>query len=299
MSVTGHQPDIRSYAKGEVIQSDNLYGVEIELEDVRVKDSCLIYWDIKIDHSLRGELAREFVTKFPLAGHDIEKSLEEFGSNIIDANPSTRCSIHVHIDIRSWTSDHLRSFLLHWLAVERVLVRYSGNRESNIFCWPFYRTGNKKSIQHVFHQGRIVRASNSYSKYTSLNFNSAISYGSLEVRIHKGEYEADKILRWIGILSKLVEYTKDYRNDLSQLPEFYSGRGPIEFLYDIFGDYTDNLLYNGIGTDLLAGIREAQDVLRSKNLGLFSLNSKMSEIITGSKKDSLFHQIIATEKENA
>lgn len=304
-NITDHDPDFRTYQEGEVLKTSNLFGIEVELEDVNLglnfkRNKGGKYWSIKSDDSLRGPHAFEFVTKLPLSGMDLEKALAEFKKEIISANPSSRCSVHIHIDVRAWTIEHFRSFVLHYLALERLLVKVSGNREENIFCWPFYRSGTKELLADAISRSKkkVSMLNNLLSKYTGLNFISIHDLGSLEVRIHKGEVETSAILRWLQILSCLVEYTRQEHQHIEDLPEFYSGNGPIEFLHRIFGPLADELMYNQVGSDLLNGIREVQDVVRMDKLSYFKLHFPIQERLCCKEGEKSLFDLIVKKKES-
>ena len=185
-----------------------------------------------------------------MAGYDIEKALEEIAPFIEYATASSRCSVHIHIDIRGWTKPHFNSFVAHWLAFERALVRYSGGREENVFCFPYYRTQDFSAMEAVF-STEVLHGEG--CKYTSLNFVPTQELGSIEVRTHKGVTDAEVIIKWLEVLSELIEYTRTTENDLSQLPEFFSGKGPLEFLREVFPKTWERLTYPTIASDLLSG----------------------------------------------
>lgn len=267
--ITQHQADVRSYRDGEVLPGHNLYGIEVELEDVQREKGMdeLVYWNISEDFSLRGSYAYEYTFKQPLAGYDVEQALKELPTAFSSANASSRTSVHVHIDIRSWTPHHLRSFILHWMAFERALVKYSGGREENIFCWPYYRSGYVDVPIHQMNVNMAVAAIG--SKYTALNLQPSEAFGSMEIRTHKGTTDPQVILDWVCILNKMVEYTANEEHNLIALPEFYSGKGPLEFVREVFGEYADRLMYHSIAEDLISCIRDVQRVVHDNELNTF------------------------------
>ena len=285
MTITNFSPDPRTYKDGEIIPGNNLYGVEVELEDCLLSGRHSSYWERKHDDSLRGEFAYEFVTAVPFSGMDLEKAVEELTNLITYASTTSRCSVHLHVDVRDWTLSHFKSFILHYLSVEKILVKTSGNREENIFCWPYYRTGFFTPFIGAMYTKESEKVYVDSFKYTALNFKSMGDLGSLEFRIHKGTYDSEKILRWINIVSHLVEYTRNENNSFKDLPEFYSGKGPIQFLEGIFGDLTEDLIYNNISEDLISGIRNAQYVLNSDTF------SKYHNLDSSKIGNSLFDKI--------
>ncbi len=59
------------------------------------------------------------------------------------------------------------------------------------------------------------------------------------------------------------------------LPAVMSSNGAWQFVYSIFGDLTDKLLYEGYERDVLAGVREAQFVLNTSNLDLQGIKNEI------------------------
>jgi len=112
-------------------------GVEIELEKVNLKYDNIPSTFTRIeDGSLKVDGA-EFIT-IPIKFCYLETELNRLFSCLSTPDPSSRCSVHVHLNSRDLTSEELQKFLLLYCIFEKSLFRFSGNRWDSIFCVPLY-----------------------------------------------------------------------------------------------------------------------------------------------------------------
>jgi len=114
-------------------------------------------------------------------------------------------------------------------------------RRSNTYCKPsdasYKEIPDHYTIEEIEqywyktdHQGTInANKSSKYdsSRYNAINLHSLFYRGTLEIRHHSGTRNPDKILRWCGLLLKIIYYAlnKYKKNDLINLRRaktFYS-----------------------------------------------------------------------------
>ena len=296
--LTGHSSDPRSVVPSKKLVSDDLIGVEIELEWLHglpmkgVRPSSYNkYWSIVKDGSLRGEGSAEFILSQPLAGRDLVRSLINFEKTVSDndwePDFSDRTSVHIHVDVRDMTKDEVRNFIILYTIFERVLFKYAGpDRNDNIFCPGFeYSQAIIENLHAQFNypDGLYNMGLDSFEKYTSCNLKSILVHGSLEFRQHAGEFKASRLLKWINILLSMRKYATGMRFIPENIPMEISMLGTKKFTGRVFGKYLKDLEYPELDADVLEGIRLAQDIIHYEKI-------EDRSMITGEVKDSLFEK---------
>lgn len=194
---------------------DSLVGVEVEVElsprgsyhDLLVDSSFARYWDVSGDDSLINGF--EAVLKAPLAGEELEDSLNSFRpyledsareGDLLDLESS---SLHVHIDIRDLSIDQLRLMCTIYACLENALYKVSGDRADNRYC---VKLRNSKAqaemlskMLRALSQGRPYNVSRGF-KYSGFNFSRMSDLGTVEYRMHGSCYDVDEMVKWINTL---------------------------------------------------------------------------------------------------
>lgn len=267
--IVNHQYDIRSVVSSKILPINNLFGVEVELENVPgVVGSNLKYWYVKEDGSLRNSGA-EFVFKSPLGGSDVILAVMELESFIKENNLkpdlSDRTSVHVHVDVRHFSAKQLQRLVILYTIFERVLFNFAGpDRFNNIFCLPIENAQGMvyhlNKICHLRNFNDFRRATRDLEKYSAFNIRSLEQYGSVEFRIHKGEWRSRKLIRWIKVLAQLTKAAIE-DVEIENIHSSISGDGPINYLSRVFGKSSHLLIYDTVDIDIMEGVRLSQDVL--------------------------------------
>ena len=220
------KPDMRTFGSDSRLPiSDKYIGIEIEAEDVKIVNedlgNQLDYWDVVHDGSLRN-YGTEFVSSM-LRGADIYKALTELNtvlkSNNITPDFSERTSVHIHVDGRFMTTDHLRVLVLHYLMLEPFLFKYIGNnRETNPYCIPYYK--NNRGIRNLanlfkkdFEYPAVRRVVQDAVKYEAMNIHSISEKGSIEFRMHYGTSNEEEIFAWIQVILTMFRVSKETSED--------------------------------------------------------------------------------------
>lgn len=267
--VVHRHPDVRRFEKSKRMVFHSLVGVEVELENMRHGEGLRVpYWEIKGDGSLRNH-GLEFVLDNPLSGRDLpramialEKAIREGG---LKPDLSDRTSVHVHVDVRDMTADQLFNMIILYTVFERVLFNYAGKeRHDNVFCMSFEAA--QDNVQHVCKMrttepNTFLGVFQHTDRYSACNLASIPRFGSLEFRLHKGEWRAAPILRWINILLSLKKYAMTVPMDIDDLPSDISSIGVESFTRRVFAKFADHLIYRGYEEDILSGVRLAQDII--------------------------------------
>jgi len=318
-SIFEKNKNIFSYAESsEFILPRCIIGVEVELENMREasryasngfprgktqeyfsfdsETSGVLfgtgYWNVKSDGSLR-DYGVEFVTK-KLFGKDLAVALNELNlylvaNTIPNSVPSNRCSIHVHLDVTDLDKNEYARLLVDYAIFENVLFNYCGvHRKENLYCLPFAKSDEfKRTLSNILTSVskdlEFRKYVNSFPKYSALNLNATSKYGSLEFRLHGGTYDMMRVKEWINIIMCLKKNC--IGNSADNLHREISRFGISNYLEKVFGKYYRALDYPDSETDIVEGIRLAQDVLlyngmRESSLNYFKHNSVLSSDTT-------------------
>ena len=134
----------------------------------------------------------EFVT-VPASGDRFEALIRGACADLLRAGGRVngRCGLHLHFDLTDSTETKRRRVWRAWRAVEGVMMLCVGqSRRSNHFCQP-------------------VGAYTSHDRYQALNLQSAYRrHQTVEVRLHHGTLNADRIIKWAALCLRVVEATE-------------------------------------------------------------------------------------------
>jgi hypothetical protein len=147
--------------------------------------------------------------------------------------------------------------------MEKVLYRYADPtfaRWTNNYCIPLCQThGLLDSLQFI-KQGNFKRAIGATTKYDGLNLFSISKKGTVEFRMHPGCYDTTRLLEWINILLSLKKYAVEKKGLWLAILSSISGKGPLYFLKEVFGELSQSLETPYSSSDIYDGIRVAQYV---------------------------------------
>ncbi len=238
-------------------------GVEVELENIRTRMPASHYWEVKPDGSLRNSGA-EFVFREPLGGADLYDACLNLDSMLHDKNPSTswRCSVHVHVDVRDFTVQQVKNFILIYAALERVLFRCSGwHRYTNNFCCALgFAQGQIATLSRLWlsRESRFLQnCVNSWSKYSAINLVPMATFGSIEIRISESKWKKGQLLRHCNRMLSISNLAKSWEGDEYGLLAFLSSSDVRALLpKGLPKGMDDSLLYE----DLLQGIQIAYEI---------------------------------------
>ena len=265
--ISGIQPTTRLYSPSDrLVSPTTVVGIEIEVEEARRRiELNQELWRLVSDGSLRND-GIELVSR-PLFGEDVVVALEQAQMEVerIGAVITSRCGLHVHIDVSGFNTDQLISLTCAVALAERTIYKYVGeDRRDNIYCLPISDTANLLPFYNAIKYGHgrddIVRAIKRTQKYSGFNILPILTQGSVEFRHHKGTYNAEEILRWINIIMRIREAGMNF-TALELV-----GMGYNQIITTLFGPRADELVGRGGREDLKAGWLVAKDILNFNKL---------------------------------
>ena len=131
------------------------------------------------------------------------QAIREMGGSV-----STRCGLHVHLDMSDLDGEQIARFVESYVAAQtEINTLMPPSRRNNGFC----RSWDAYDLQTVTRSLRSTRTVNYYERYRTINVCSFPKYGTIEVRQHQGTLNASKIEAWIKLMMALVEIAKQDR----------------------------------------------------------------------------------------
>lgn len=238
--------------------SNRLVGIEVEVENHELQQHPNpSAWVIKDDGSLRNSGA-EWVTK-PISAMIARAALTDLLVNSLDSACcfSPRTSVHVHVNCCDLDVQKVPYLATLYVLFEKLLYRFAGRgRMKNIFCVPIQET---EKLDSAFSVG-VNNLVSQWSKYTGFNLHPLAELGTVEARHMHGTRDVDKLVVWIDLLTRMVDYVHripvdGLRGDIQMMID---GRAKVEeWLSGIFGPNYLHLGYSGL-YDLESGIEAAR-----------------------------------------
>lgn len=137
---------------------------------------------------------------------ELEKVYEVLNS--CGAKVDKTCGTHVHFDISDFTVKNCKNFLnlyYNYQGIINYLVPQS--RRRNEYCKTL-RKGMLVNINEDFVTSIRQIAEVMYTRYTTVNLQSYVKYGTIEIRQHGGTTEFEKMEAWIILMFQLLERAK-------------------------------------------------------------------------------------------
>lgn len=220
----------------ELVDSQTLVGIELEIENLEMLTQSDAYpinlWKEVEEYSIRH--GTEFVFKRPHKGKKILDALDDMDMHLRSLRLkgktpiiTSRCSAHVHLDMRNEMPEVVVNTLLVYILFEKILFNYlSNDRQGNNYCIPLESSDFEETLEVVERmllcpeeEWDMYNFSNyldsRLTRYGAANLHSLISFGSLEFRAHPGSLKMSNILEWINILLSIKKWAKEQPESLS------------------------------------------------------------------------------------
>ena len=233
---------------GRKTNSGLLVGIEVELEQVQLNKDP-IGWRVLRDGSLKDN-GLEFT--IPVWHSYAEDHLRDLFESV-NCTANSRCSVHIHADVSTFTLDQMRSLIILYTIFERALYRYSGNRWNNIYCVPVQAWFIGINLMN-WNLGDMAVG---FRKYSGLNvFPDEGKLATVEFRHMAGNKNPMYITSWIQIITKLVKYAEkqDFAELLERIRDMRATSQYWDLFKDIFGEYCQALNYSTFDKDVEEGI---------------------------------------------
>jgi len=176
-------------------------------------------WDLKLDGSAGSEIASPIL--IGQAGLDEAKKVTTLLADILETiegpvdHVSSRCGMHVHVDVNHLTPAQLGTFLRLWHKFESTIFSLvPASRRSNSYCQMVRRYMRNEDDFAIFANGwsrlsnptdRVRRWTSTFGRYTSINLDHYNSRGTIEFRLFGGTTDASKVIGNILLCLRLVQ----------------------------------------------------------------------------------------------
>lgn len=184
------------------------FGIELEFDNVYENKSS---WKQVGDGSLSSS-GGEFLSG-PLRGED---GINNVNTNVkkIKGNIRRNCGFHLHIDMTSEEMSNVKNVVMTAIGMEDYIFSLvSKSRRDNRYCmklkdrlsdlinsnldnWTYYEGYNKNITADKYNDKR----------YEWINSHSYFYRGTLEIRVHQGTGNPEKVLRWAELWLKIADW---------------------------------------------------------------------------------------------
>ena len=263
---------------------DVTVGIEYEIEncrplnqipnDVNTWDAFCAFWQVTQDGSLRNNGA-EFVSK-PVTNSEIAAALSLLNHYLRNWVPRTttshRTGIHVHVNASDLNVPQIFAWVSLYQVFERMLYKYSGHRDENIYCLPTYAWAD--NIESAFrelyqNQGDALRLfSRKGHKYAGLNALPLEAQGTLEFRMMHTTHNIEQIGYWVDFLTHVKAYAASKVEDIDGLLKFLDGLATLNtsskygaLMDAVFPVNNGELLYKDWERDIALGVIQVKENL--------------------------------------
>lgn len=190
-------------------------GLAAEHEDYN--HATRTWWKCTTDASVSGGECVSPILSGSDAMNDVRtvmQTISRLGSNV-----GNSCGTHVHHNVNDFDREALRRLVInlgyaHYALLNYVLDRRLGaSYVSDITQYHYNRL-----LEYV-DDGRLAPAGSrstesrnggylGLDRYVVFNFNSVLTYGTVEFRAHQGTLNATKLEAWVGLGQAIVEYSR-------------------------------------------------------------------------------------------
>lgn len=244
-------------------------------------------WQQVKDGSLRNGF--ELIMKGPVPYKKLPEVLDEptqmlaskvvdgMGNYLIDGIKwSNRCSVHVHMNVQTFTPRQLLLFSTLWYVFEPILVeKFAPERAGNLFC--LRAIDAPVFVDHVIEafSPERIKYIDGNRRYMGLNWASIGKFCSLEFRYLRGSIDPAYILEFISYIDALRTWVLKCEADPKDVLPMLSMRGLAEMFEECFDRPSMGIDFNA--PIVWQSLRLAQDLCYGVDLTAFKPVKKFND----------------------
>lgn len=268
---------------------DVIMGVEIELENIH--DGYKIGTNTTTEDGSLKVHGMEFVT-IPLKLRYLEVELTRIFRGLKAPLVSSRCSTHVHMNVRDMTPDQLLNMVMLYTIFERGLYRLTGDRWNSNFCVPIGL--NPKILDNAFYHWNGV-SQWSWNKYMGLNLcpiwggDGSKKIGTVEFRQMHGSTDVKEIIGWCNMIAALkrAAQSMDQEELIAHIRTMNTTSGYYWLVREVFGKWGKLLSHQPtFATDVETAISLLKMTIPEKKLNFSKEKPKLASKISAIPKPS-------------
>jgi len=209
-------------------KSKRMVGIEIEAvngESSIVDDECGDFVSCVYDGSISD--GDEFVSN-PANGDLLYRDIKKLTQSLRDGGyvVDSRCGLHCHFDIRDISENDKKKLHIAYSLFEKFFFEMvSPSRRDNQYCHTLrkdyevlfakkYKNYLTNREDYVL-ENEIICSRYDSRRYDWVNLNSSYVRGSLEIRNHNGTIDSVKIINWIRIHNRFIDWV--LKTDIKRL----------------------------------------------------------------------------------
>ena len=196
----------RQLYQGTVVSTLNSNGVACAYEDYN--HEVRTHWKLTTDSSCGWELVSP-----PLSGIE---GLEEVAKvcdileRKLNIEVDQSCGLHVHVEADELTYEDIKNVVLRYALHEKTIDSFmpkSRRDYNNYYCLSIRHALNNNE----FKKAKTIQNLSRYmgnERYSKINLQSYVRYGTVEFRQHSGSVNDEKICNWIKFCVEFVDATR-------------------------------------------------------------------------------------------
>lgn len=185
------------------------FGIELETD---IKVSCPSGWKMVHDGSVNG---MEYILG-PVLGKDgYDKIIAGTASMARKRLITQSCGFHLHMNARDLSESQVLEFLRFCHSYQNEFYAFVPlSRLKSSYCSPLKPIENNDLESYLYVDSdsdvyECKRDKYNGARYTWINAHSYYYRGTIENRLHSGTMDSAKVINWVELWLKLLEYTKD------------------------------------------------------------------------------------------
>jgi hypothetical protein len=189
---------------------------------------------------------------------------------------SNRCSVHVHMNVQTFTPRQLLLFSTLWYVFEPIIVeKFAPERVGNLFC--LRAVDAPVFVDHVIESFKpeTIKYIDGNRRYMGLNWASIGKFCSLEFRYLRGSIDAAYIVEFISYVEALRNWVLTCEADPKDVLPMLSMRGLAEMFEECFDKPSQGIDFNA--PVVWQSLRLAQDLCYGVDLTAFKPVKKFND----------------------
>lgn len=126
-----------------------------------------------------------------------------------DVKVNESCGFHLHTSNKHFfQKTYLDKVMFFWSSIEDVLFSTQPQtRYNNHYCQRKLKDYLLHSFENIpVEKCKLIEYAGYHDRYMALNIASLARHGTIEVRLHNGTLNSDKIIQWIKLITAIYEY---------------------------------------------------------------------------------------------
>ena len=202
----------RTYRFGLEFEAYKPDGVKLEYK----KSKFGTDGSIRPPEGFRGFEMRTEPLKYQEVSPYLKRLLKYVHKNNCGTNDS--CGLHIHASHpQFFNAKYIQKLVFFWISIEDVIMSTQPKgRFNNYYC-------KRTLFQYINDYGRIIpeekeeliREMRGKDRYSALNLAALEKHGTIEVRLHEGTLDEEKVVNWAIFMKSIFDHVMDHYNPIT------------------------------------------------------------------------------------